>query len=93
MPLFLAFLGVAFLVSGIRGTHDQLISLVEGDFTGPNNFFYWILAIVIIGSFGYIDALKPLSDAFLVLVIVVLFLHNQGFFNQFTAAVKSGTGA
>lgn len=45
-------------------------------------------AILIIGALGYIKEIAPLSRAFLVLVVVVLFLKSGGVFQQFTAALS-----
>ena len=94
MPFALLIIGVVLLVAGIRNTQCILFAEVEGDFTGTNNFFYWFLAIMIIGALGYVPKLKPISTALLVLVIVVLFLHkgaNGGFFQQLTAGFSSDT--
>lgn len=94
MPFALLIIGIVLLVAGIRNTQCILFAEVEGDFTGTNNFFYWFLAIMIIGALGYVPKLKPISTALLVLVIVVLFLHkgaNGGFFQQLTAGFSSDT--
>jgi hypothetical protein len=92
MPFALLIVGVFLLVAGVRGTQNTLFALVKGDFTGTDNFIYWLLAILIIGAIGYIPKLKPISTGFLVLVIVVLFLSKGGFFAQFTSAIGT-TGA
>lgn len=89
MPYALILAGLVMFVSGIRDTQDDLFRLVKGDFTGQRNFVFWFLAILGIGAVGYVPKLKPISNAFLVLVIVVLFLSNQGFFTQFMAQIKS----
>jgi len=98
MPFVLLVIGVFLLVSAIRGTHAQLFSLVQSDFTGPNNFVYWFIAIFLIGALGYIERLKPISIGLLTLVVLVLFLSKGnpgtsggGFFQQFTSAIKTGT--
>lgn len=101
MPFALLIIGVLLVVSGLRGTSSQLVTLVKADFTGQDNFVYWMTAMLILGALGYIDELKPLSRIFTILVVVVLFLSNGGFFQQFTAAlgtvnansVPSSTGA
>lgn len=46
---------------------------------------------MVIGAIGYIPKLKGISDAFLVLVLLVLFISNRGFFNSFNAQIQSGT--
>jgi len=96
MPFALLLVGLVLLISGVKNTQDTLFSTVKGDFTGTDNFIYWFVAIIIIGAVGYIPKLKPVSTAFLALVIVVLFLKKGnstglggGFFAQATAALGS----
>lgn len=90
MPFALIIIGLTLLVSGVRGTNGDLFTLVKGEFSGNGNFAHWIVAILIIGSLGYIDGLQKLSRAFLVLVIVALFVKNgQGFFDKFNKQVFS----
>ena len=87
MPFLFIIVGVLFVVSAVRGTNTQLIGLLKGDFTGHGNFVYWLASILVIGAVGYIPELKPVSRAFLVLVIVVLFLSNKGVFAKATQAL------
>lgn len=96
MPFALLMFGLVLLASAIAGTQNQFLSLIIGDFSGPSNFFYWVVALVIIGAVGYIPKLKPVSDLFLILIILVLLLskgkpsaQGGGFFKQFTAALSS----
>ena len=100
MPFALLIIGAVLLASAVTGTSDTLFSLVWSDFTtGPKGpgFIYWFVAVIIIGSIGYIPAFKTASTAFLVLVILVLFLSKGnpsgsggGFFGQFTSALSTG---
>ena len=99
MPFALLIIGVFLIAAGARQKQGDLFSLLAGDFTGANNFLFWFVSILIIGGIGYIPKLKGLSTAFLVLVILVLFLTKGnpngvggGFFSQFTSALK-GTEA
>lgn len=73
----LLIVGAVLLISGIKDTQQQLYNLVKGDFTGPGNFFYWVLAILVIGAVGYIPSMRTLSRMFLILVLVVLLIHNS----------------
>lgn len=82
MPFAFLSFGSLFLVSGVRGTDDQLVKLLQGDFTGQVNYFRWLFAILLVGAIGYIEPLKGFSRWFLVLIIVVLFIHQKGFFAQ-----------
>lgn len=96
MPLALLLLGVLFLTAAVRGEKcdgeqcsKMLFDTIKSDFTGPDNFIYWGIALFIIGGAGYYKPLKPLSNAFLLLVILVLFLSNRGFFVKFMDQIGS----
>lgn len=92
MPVILILFGIILVTAAVRNTQDELFRLVQGDFIGPNNFIYWILAILIIGSLGYVPRLRPVSTMFMALVIVVLFLtRGKGFFDQFVSQISSAT--
>jgi hypothetical protein len=106
MPFVLVIIGTVLLVASVKNTYGLttpagtpgLGALLINDFTGANNFVFWFAAILIIGAIGYIDKLKPISNAFLFLVIIVLFLKQGnpsgiggGFFSQFTSALQSTT--
>jgi hypothetical protein len=88
MPFAFLLLGSMFVISGVRGTDTQLLALLKGDFTGTPNFISWLLAILLIGSLGYVEALRPLSRIFLTLVILVLLIHNRGFFTMFMQQIQ-----
>ena len=96
MAFALLIFGAVLLISGVRNTVDGpngLFALIKGDFTGSNNFIFWFAAILIIGAVGLIDKLKPISTAFLVLVIVSMVLSNGGFFQLFTQGISSTQAA
>lgn len=84
MPFIIIIIGIFLTVTAVRGKQLELMELVRGDFTGPNNFFSWIVAIAVVGGLGYIKPLKPITDAFLILIIIVMFLSNGGFFDRIT---------
>lgn len=85
MPLLFIGTGLVLILTGLRGNAAQLYALIANDFTGPNNFIYWLFAMLILGSLGYIKGLEQFSKLFLILVLIVLFLDNRGFFAQFQA--------
>jgi hypothetical protein len=96
MAFALLIIGAVMLITAVKNTQSDLAVLVKGDFTGNPNFVYWIVAIGIIGAVGYIPKLKPLSTAFLGLVILVLFLTKGktsgvggGLFSQLTTGLAS----
>lgn len=97
MAFALLIIGITLIVAAVRNTQQELITLLVGDVTGPNNFLYWILAILLVGSIGYIDKLKPISVGLLALIILVLFITkgrpgdpgSGGFFEKFMQAIGS----
>lgn len=90
MPFAFLIIGAAFIIAGVRGTDDQLLTLIKGDFTGSPNYLSWMLAILLIGSLGYVETLKPVSRIFLVLILVVLFFKaDTGFFPQLTKEIQN----
>ena len=91
MPFLFLIVGALFTISAARGTQSTLLTLLKGDFTGKGNFIYWMVSILIVGSIGYIPRLKPVSVAFLALIIIVLFLKNGGVFSKATAALGGTT--
>jgi hypothetical protein len=88
MPLALIVIGIVFLTAAIRGTQRDLFDTLKDDFTGPDNFLYWGLALFVIGAVGYYRPLRPISNSFMVLVVIVLFLSNRGFFERFMQQVR-----
>jgi len=97
MPFVFIIAGIVLLVSGVRETSSELLTLLKGDVTGPKNFGNWILAILLIGALGYIQDFRSLSRAFLVLVLIVLVIAEDkntsgGFFSKFTESFNSITG-
>jgi len=95
MPVFLILIGSIFLVAAVKGNEGDLISLIKDDFSGSHNFILWVMAIVVIVALGNFKVIKPVSDAFLGLVILVIIVANYGkgqdIFNSFISQVKSGT--
>lgn len=98
MPFAFLIVGIVLVVSGVKGTSPDLLSLAKGDLLGKNSYTYWILSILLIGSVGYIPALRNLSRAFLVLILLVLVLKEGnptasggGFFKQFQNAITQIT--
>ena len=89
MPLALLVVGILFITAAVRGKQELLFDTLKDDFTGPNNFIYWFIAIFLIGAVGYYKPAKPLSNAFLTLVILVMFISNRGFFQKFMDQIGS----
>jgi hypothetical protein len=90
MAIVLLIIGAIFIVASVRGEHEKLFDVLKDDFTGPNNFFVWGLAIFFIGALGYSRTIRPLSNSFLVLLFVVILLTSgRGFFDQFMRQIRS----
>lgn len=82
MPIALIAIGLIFLVVSVRGTAGEFMTLLRSDFSGQGNFVQWFVAIVLLGSLGYVKSMRGLSTAFLALLIIVLLLSNRGFFGE-----------
>jgi len=87
MPFALVTIGLIMIVTGAKGTQNELGEQVLKDFTGENNFLYWIASIGTVGALGYIKPIEPLSRAFMALIIIAMIIRNGGFFDMFTAAL------
>jgi len=94
MGLALTIIGLLMVIVGGRGTYAQFGKQLSYDFTGGGNFkqsfTIWFLAIAGIGAIGYLPALQTISRMLLALVLIVIFLANKGFFQQFTQALQTG---
>ncbi len=91
MPLLLAIVGAALIVSAIRDTQAQLGSLLVSDVPA---FMPWAAAILVIGFIGFVPELRKVSRALLALVLIVIFLKKgSGFFAQFSTALKNPAAA
>lgn len=93
MPLFLILIGAMFIVVAYQGTQADLAALLKRDFTGSKNFFVWAAAIVIIGMIGAAEPFRKISNAFLLLIFVVLFISNKGVLKSLNTALSNiGSG-
>lgn len=92
MPFALIAIGLLLVITAYNNTQTVLSAQLQKDISGSTGFIYWIAAIVIVGAIGYIKPLEPVSRVFLALILVVLFLTNQGVFSQFNAALGGAAG-
>jgi hypothetical protein len=91
MPIALAIAALLLIIVSVQGTEKEFGALLGSEFQGPNNFMFWLAALIMIGTIGYIPALKKLSDSLLLLVMIVIFLANGGFWSKLTAALNTTT--
>ena len=98
MPWAILTIGTMILVTAYQGTEDAFFTQVKQDMLGSNGmksgFVFWFLAIAVVGGLGYIPSFRPLSRAFLVLLLVVLFLAQSkngggGFFQKFQQQLQT----
>lgn len=90
MPFALVIVGLILIVSGAKNTYQQLGARLVGDFTGPGNFGYWIVSIVVLGALGYVPQFKRVSHLLLALVIVVMVIKNGGLFDKINSFLQNG---
>lgn len=90
MPFALVTVGLLMVITGVRNTYSDFASQLKSDFTGPANFTYWIVAIGVIGSIGYVDRLRAFANMFMALIILAMVLKNGGIFDKFKAALATG---
>jgi hypothetical protein len=89
MPFALATIGLLLIIAGARGTYGDLKKLLVSDFTGENNFFYWIASIGAVGTIGYIPDFEKFSRTFIALIIIAMIIRQEGFFDKFVSALKN----
>lgn len=109
MPIAFIAIGALFLIAAVRGTitdypstsggtatQPGLLTLLKADFVSTSasgNFLIWLVTLWIIGALGYIPGFRPIANALLFLVLLVLFLSNSknsgtgGIFAEFNAAL------
>ena len=92
MPFALIGIGIILVIAAYNNKQDVLAKQVREDLTGSTGFVYWIAAILIVGAIGYIRPLQVVSRVFLGLILLVLFVTNQGLFARFNAALDGLTG-
>lgn len=89
MPLALLIIGILVVISGIKNNAPSLGAALVTDFKGSGSFFYWVVGVVAVGSLGYNPKLKTVSHLFLLLIAIVFVVSNNGFFQQFQAALQN----
>jgi hypothetical protein len=89
MPFALIFIGALAFVAAYKDTLPQLGALLKSDFSGPGNFMYWIVALVILGSLGNFTPFRISSKMLLLLVLVVMVISDKGFFAKFVASLNA----
>lgn len=90
MPLLLIGTGLILILTGVIGDGGKLWELFSSEFSGPGNFLYWLVAIIVLGALGYVKAFGNLSRLFIVLVLLVILLKkDSGFFDRLQQFIQS----
>lgn len=77
MPFFFVFVGVLLIITGVKDTYVALGKEVADDFSGKQNFFTWVMALGSVGALGYVEKLRPFTNAFMVLILIAMVLSNS----------------
>lgn len=90
MPFVFTIIAILFIVIGARGQSSNAIALLKSEFTGSGSFIQFLIAILIVGFIGYIKPLKLVSDGFLLLILISMFLADKGrVFSQFETDLQN----
>jgi hypothetical protein len=95
MPYALVTIGLILIITGARDTYSRLGQQLQSDFSGNQNFVFWVVAIGSVGAVGYVQQLRTFATTFMALIIVALLLSEQkngstGFFGKFITDLKAG---
>jgi len=93
MPVFLFISSLVLIVSAIKGKQKDLFALLKDDFTGDRNFTVFVFSIGLLCAIGSVDRLKPVSNAFLALLLLAIVLANgrKNLFGNMLDQIKEGT--
>lgn len=88
-------IGLLLLVAAWKNKQAELWALLKDDFTGEGNFIYWVLAIIILVALGSYRPIRPVTNAFLGLVILIIIIapyrKGRDLFSEFRSQVREGT--
>lgn len=90
MPFALVIIGLILILSGYQNTHAALGKQLAADFTGEGNFFWWVLAIGVVGAIGYATRFQTASRMFMALILIAMVLKNGGVFDKVREAIARG---
>jgi hypothetical protein len=89
MAFALVIIGLCMVITSLRGTEHEFATQLGKDFSGNDNFLYWLAALGIIGSVGYLPKMKRFSDTFIVLLLLSFALSNTGIWSKLTSVLQS----
>lgn len=77
MPWLFVIIGILFVIVGLRDKTDEFHAILADDFGGPDSFANWMIAVFLIGAIGLYRPLRGVSDGFLILLILAVFLQGN----------------
>lgn len=89
MPIALLVIGGFLAIAGIKNNAGLLGKTIGDDFRGAGSFWYWIVAVIIIGSVGYYSKAENVSRLFLGLIVLVFALSNGGIYVRLVEAIQN----
>lgn len=93
MALFIVFAGIVLVVIGLNNQLSAASALLKEDFApsdGSISFSIWIVAILLVGAVGYYKPAKPFSNAFLLLIFVMIILTSKsGFITNLNSSITN----
>jgi hypothetical protein len=87
MPIALAVIGLALIISGARGEAGNLGTQVGSDLKG--GYLDWLAAVALVGFVGYVPGLQSLSRMMLGLIILVMVIKNGGIWTNLQKAAQT----
>lgn len=89
MAFPLLFIGLILFITGVTGETQKFSDTVKADLQGDGTsapFAVWVFAILFIALIGAYKPLRPVSDGFLSLVVLVFVMSNAGLIGEFSRA-------
>jgi len=93
VPVALIVVGLLLAVAGIKNNAAMLGKTIGDDFTGAGSFWYWVVAVIIVGSVGYYSKAETVSRLFLGLIVLVFALTNGGVYSKLVEALQNPQAA
>jgi hypothetical protein len=75
MPLFVAIVAIILIVAGVKGKGKEFTDQISND---GKNFASWFFLIVAVGLIGLSKTWRPMSNAFLILIVLSFIVGVNG---------------
>lgn len=88
MPFALIVIGIILAIASYRNTLPELFSIIKDVTADSKGFGYWIIASIILGFLASIQSIKKPTNAFMILLMLVLLLRKRGTLEQLATQLK-----